>query len=1129
MALRGENVGTAYVRILADGSQLDDDIRDSLSDTDEIFDKQGRKDTEIYSKAQRRELRKQRPTTQKALAENFRLRSRDIQDLTKEMSTNYFKNLEKEVRRGAGDSRLGEHLVTELRKSFAQGGYDAFGDNYKKLHQDLGRWEAGFARQMAADRAKRETADNRNRIARERTVNEQLLKLTQERAGRQRAARQQEMSDWDDLWKQIETEGKNRVAREDRQHRDMIASLDRLRHSYSQLSQGVRNSNDDMVTSIRRTRGHVEELRQALDTSTRVSDRDRNTYHVELDRIDNSIIRLQPRFRRLNSTLDRMAPRIGRMFGRGARNDAINLFGIFAEGASRMLFTLPRMVEGVTGFIQAFRSLPESVTGFSRLSAALGTTGASLSSLVPALGAVAIALPVIVVAVGTLVAALSLLLGIITALAGTIYFALIGSLSAVLGAVVPLAAGIGVLVGAIYSMSDAQKAALKTAINPFIEGMKEMGRSAADIIFGGEQFTQTIGHMTKALTSSNMAGLVDNIAVAIGNVGNQWAASLNSPGFQRFVDVMSRTLPGQIEGLGRVTANVFSGIGGTIIALQPTVDRFVAWLERITREWADWAQSVEGQNRMKEWFDDAVESAKSFGDFIGQLVGLMHDLFAGGQDTGDNIFDSMADSIERFREYIADGGMEKWFQDTAKFASALGSALGGVGQLLDALDSSASRFTAGAIFAQLGLVLDGISFSIEGAAAMFELLWAAITNIPEAVGWLAGAIGDLGGAIGGLIEGGLAWLGEVFSGLGEDIDGFASSIAGLAEGGLAILGDMFTSAGEAITSGFTWALERVQQVTDWLIATFEPILVPALDILGSAASIAGSFFSGGLAFGMNAVRDIGQGLADFYNNVLVPAFDWVIQKGTELANFFLGPLFAGFTLAKDLATDLGNWLKGGFSAAWDWSKDRATSLANALTGTVKSGFSSAGSGAKDLASDLRGVLGGALRWVRDRASDLGGYIAGGFRSALSGAKRVIDSIGDALGWVADRMEDAARAARDAAAAISRIRLPDLGGFSLGGTLANLWPFAEGGIVTGPTRALIGEDGPEAVIPLNRPLSQVDPAVRALSAIAQGRGMGGTNNSRSSAVTFGDINVVTPTRDPAAVAHEVMDDIVAQFI
>jgi phage-related minor tail protein len=45
-------------------------------------------------------------------------------------------------------------------------------------------------------------------------------------------------------------------------------------------------------------------------------------------------------------------------------------------------------------------------------------------------------------------------------------------------------------------------------------------------------------------------------------------------------------------------------------------------------------------------------------------------------------------------------------------------------------------------------------------------------------------------------------------------------------------------------------------------------------------------------------------------------------------------------------------------------------------------------------------------------------------------------------------------------------LPDIGG-AVGGLIGKLPRLADGGIVTSPTLALIGEAGPEAVIPLSR--------------------------------------------------------------
>lgn len=71
-----------------------------------------------------------------------------------------------------------------------------------------------------------------------------------------------------------------------------------------------------------------------------------------------------------------------------------------------------------------------------------------------------------------------------------------------------------------------------------------------------------------------------------------------------------------------------------------------------------------------------------------------------------------------------------------------------------------------------------------------------------------------------------------------------------------------------------------------------------------------------------------------------------------------------------------------------------------------------------------------------------------------------------------------------------------------GTGAGAPRTAIGGIFDGAQTRVIAEAGPEAVVPLNRPLDQVDPDVRWLSAIAQGKGdkmSGGVNSGPSKKV------------------------------
>jgi DNA repair ATPase RecN len=86
------------------------------------------------------------------------------------------------------------------------------------------------------------------------------------------------------------------------------------------------------------------------------------------------------------------------------------------------------------------------------------------------------------------------------------------------------------------------------------------------------------------------------------------------------------------------------------------------------------------------------------------------------------------------------------------------------------------------------------------------------------------------------------------------------------------------------------------------------------------------------------------------------------------------------------------------------------------------------------------------------------------------------------------------------------------------------PMASGGTLYGPTRILAGEAGPEAIVPLNRPLSQVDPSVRALSAFAQGlRPMasgGVVGGGKQIVIEAGAIVVEDRSGDPRRTGNEV---------
>lgn len=82
--------------------------------------------------------------------------------------------------------------------------------------------------------------------------------------------------------------------------------------------------------------------------------------------------------------------------------------------------------------------------------------------------------------------------------------------------------------------------------------------------------------------------------------------------------------------------------------------------------------------------------------------------------------------------------------------------------------------------------------------------------------------------------------------------------------------------------------------------------------------------------------------------------------------------------------------------------------------------------------------------------------------------------------------------------------------------------AAGGMYSAPKNVLVGEAGPEAIIPLARPLGMVDPSVRGMAAVLRGQGTGSRSGTVPQRVFNADITVNAPQADGRAVATQVVN-------
>ena len=229
------------------------------------------------------------------------------------------------------------------------------------------------------------------------------------------------------------------------------------------------------------------------------------------------------------------------------------------------------------------------------------------------------------------------------------------------------------------------------------------------------------------------------------------------------------------------------------------------------------------------------------------------------------------------------------------------------------------------------------------------------------------------------------------------------------------------------------------------------------------------------------------------------------------------------SMAKIIATALkliSNLIKGDWKAAWenlktivrtaiDAVKERlraavaaikaiAKALGKAIFDGIKSGITGVVQWVRDRIADVRGAIANAVSNMYNAAKNLGGKILSGILNGMSGLVADVRSrVGNAVGAVGDWINNAYNKAKSIGTSIYRGVVDGISGlvekvrgmvssvigavkgalrgFSIGPikvlgktVVPRIQPFAAlaaGGIVTKPTLAMVGEAGPEAVVPL----------------------------------------------------------------
>lgn len=930
MALRGETIGRAYVRILADGSGLPQSIKDEMENVEPVIKAEGRHHGEAY-------------------AEEFKNR--------------------------ASQEDIGAGIRDSLERSVARSDVAESFFNSRNWKRFIGRLkqEFGDAGIVAGHELETKFAHNIDGI-------------------------------------------------NDAIEKDLLPNLDKI---------GARIRDADDKETLGKLTDDMEDLG---DESGRTRTKLGFFARFVARSLVPNLIHANVAMRDGTRSWERWGDQVGRIFGKGSRNNLVNFIGSLIGNLVRLPAIISDVVEKFAGFA--------AEVGATFVNAGGGIAGfiTVLSSLASTVVVAGIALAAFAVLLGVITSLVSLLIGAIVALASSISFALIGSIAALAGALLPVAGLVGGIVLAISGLTKAMKSDLKEAFKPVIDGFNEIKKAA------GQELTDTLVDIAPRIARGFeiLKPLLLAITDSLGIFVEEFSEIVGSPAFKEFSEELSQSMPNLMRNLGEIAKKLGRILFGLFRGVIPLAQEFLRWLRPILNDFAEWINSTKGQKELKDFLRDAGDSAKSLGDFLNGVWDVVKKLFFSdsGKKTGDSLLTQMGDALSRFADWIDDKDLKQWFEDSKEFAENIGDMVDSISHLVDVLDTPTNRDTVNFFLDLSVIAFDFIAGGIEAVAiAIGHLRGESDFDTP---GWLTFLEGfDVETIFGNIVDG----LGNLFTDPTNwgPFEGIRQNIANFTTGAGNMIADWWNGLWEGIRETFA----------DWwhnLGSSFGP---NSLTALIPGASIAHAI--------IDKIGDIN--LKDLFNVAgVIPEI--------------LGSLPTPSQIIAKMAFTLSRIFEGLGSVAGDILG--ALPSPSEMIGKMAFDIFKVVEGAGTLKNDILGLFPTAaeiLAWIGEVVINISVNLIGEGKGLISG---LVGNLADATS-------------------------------------------ASGGVFAGAQTRIIGEEGPEAIVPLNRPLWMVDPAVRELSAIAQGKQL--PPGGRSATVDVGGITVITPTEDPFAVAHEVINQLV----
>lgn len=505
--------------------------------------------------------------------------------------------------------------------------------------------------------------------------------------------------------------------------------------------------------------------------------------------------------------------------------------------------------------------------------------------------------------------------------------------------------------------------------------------------------------------------------------------------------VITKMIGAPIKGL----LKVFSGLGGKVLGFLS--NPFTQVIGLLTGVGTAFGQAYEHLDGFKEWVNESLGITEDL-DFSTMFDGLL----AGFEGMFDNLKTSLGDIISL--DWLFDGinleggdGFLANLFDTDGLMEAINESFGG-------------NFNIGDTFTQLQESLTGLWDAVSPVLAYLGVALSDFASIIwDVVGVAGEVVGILSTTIAPVLQGVVSQIVITFQSAFQIVSGIITAITGVVNIVVGVIQTIYGVVKGLVTGDWSTASEGITKVFEGVSSVFDGIKEAIGGVINFIKGTIGNFIN----IGVNIIDGIIQGVQNAWNSI-TEVFGNLVDHITQFVKDLLG-IHSPSTVFSEIGTFIIEGLIEGVQSMFEGVLEFFKGLWDAITGffngeaSPATFFSTIFQEAYDLVTGIFSTLGEFFSGVWDTIVGLFSNIGTAVGDAVSST--VTTAVNAVLRTAVSIINGFIGAINTAIGIINKI--PGVSVSTL--NKLNVPQMATGGVVDQATLAVVGEDGKEAVMPL----------------------------------------------------------------